>query len=236
MSLVSRFYNPACEERLRAALLDASPILDLVRREGGRAYLFAGAVRDVVSAEKLQLSKLKLRDLDIGIEGLPKERFRQIFKSHGIANNRYSGFRWKLPNQIEIDCWRLEDTVGLLKTNSSYCLSNVLRSFVLACNAIYFDVQTGEFFDKGAVQSFRSGLLDFVRDPLIHSEDVFSAKAIVYQRRFGFRLSPTLQRFAEIYTDNGCVQNELKKWRSTIQSRSANNDSHRSDRQNRQIP
>jgi hypothetical protein len=236
MNHFSRFYNPACEERLRSAILEASPVLDDLTRAGGRAYLFAGAVRDVVAAEKLQLREPRLRDFDIGVEGLSRPQFQDILRSHRANNNRYCGFRWKLSNDAEIDCWRLEDTVGLWNTKSFYSLENVIRSFVLVCNAIYFDLATGVFTDYGAVNSLSSGVLDFVDAPLIHSEGVFAAKALVYERRFGFKLASRLKNFSDAHVDAAFIENEVKKWKSTIQSRLVNNDSYRSHRPNRQLP
>jgi hypothetical protein len=56
------------------------------------------------------------------------------------------------------DLWRLEDSIGLRKTNTPCSIDNVLRTFNLSCNAIALDIRTAIFVDAGAINAIHKNM------------------------------------------------------------------------------
>ena len=112
-----------------------------------------------------------------------------------------------------LDVWRIEDTVGLLLTRSEINLENVLRSFVLSCNAFAFDIRREQILEIGALDSLASAELTFVRNAIFHSRPTFAAKALLMSYRSPLKPSPEVQLFIRKFLRRDVLLHEVKKLR-----------------------
>jgi hypothetical protein len=191
-------------------LSSRSAILEEFLRRDAQIYIFAGAVRDAVALLYEGRGDGVPRDFDIGIAGVGKEDFNYVIGTYGIRN-RHGGFVLQERDLPSWDVWRLEDSIGLRKTGTSFSVENVLKSFNLDCNAIALDMGTGTFIDAGAVESIRRMRLDFVERAINHSHPTFAAKALLAQMRFGYSISVPMERFINRHLDEGSLVHESLK-------------------------
>jgi hypothetical protein len=201
-------------ENQMLALLACADTQGLIRQfhqKRGRVYVFAGAVRDVLTWQEHGGKPCLPRDLDVGVSGLPKVDFDQIMTEAGAIANRFGGYRWKLQNSPPWDVWRLEDTIGLRLTRTRFSLENVLRSFVLDCNALAFDIDTGEFLHLGGLESIRHKRVDIARHAILHSQATFAAKALMLELKHSQSLSPALMVFVKHHLDRNALLHEAQK-------------------------
>ena len=133
-------------------------------------------MRDVI-AERLKEWPIKApRDVDIGVAGLHKKLFAEVMKSYKAKPNRYGGYRLYWGNSPYWDIWRIEETVGLKKSTETKSVENVLRSFVLDCNAIAYDILRDRFLDLNARSSIVRGEISLLRNAILHDEPVFAER------------------------------------------------------------
>jgi hypothetical protein len=128
---------------------DIAELLEHLLSRGAKIAVFAGAVRDTVFAEEHGFTDIKPRDWDIGISHISRRDFDGILNEAGGWKNKYGGFKLAFNRTLPCEIWRQEDTVGLRKTRSPFNLENILRSFVLSCNAIALDLDKGHIYDHG---------------------------------------------------------------------------------------
>ena len=190
-------------------------VISRAESHGAHPMLFAGAVRDAFRACS-ESATYSPRDFDIGIHGMPRALFDQLLQRLGGQQNRYGGYLLSdQPGEglieTRLDVWRLEETCGLQLLGVPYTVENTLRSFILDLNAVAFDPHSAVFYDLGSQLSLQRKRVDFVDRPLIHSHTSFSARAIVLADRFGFSLTPRLQRFADSHYDEVLTAREYRK-------------------------
>jgi hypothetical protein len=181
-----------------------------LKKRGGSVSICAGAVRDAIAAYEDGIPHVEPRDIDIGIGSVSRSEFDGIMREFGASPNRYGGYKIA-GGKCDLEFWRLQDTVGLKKTHASCTLQNVLRSFVLNCNAISFDPFSEACIDGGARDAIRAKHLDFVNNAIIHSEDLFASKAVILCLRHGFAASAAIQSFVIRNWTESCLRHELKK-------------------------
>jgi hypothetical protein len=200
-------------DAVQAELLEGAgkELLQYLFAQGATICVFAGAVRDTVFAHEVGLRNISPRDWDIGISGIPRKEFNGILEEFGGSKNKYGGFRLFSDTLRPWEIWRQEDTVGLLKTGSPFSLENVLRSFVLSCNAIACDLDKGHIYDCGAVHSIFTGKVTLLDDAIMHDWRVFAAKALSLTFRRPLRLSNQSEQFVRMHLNNRNVVHELSK-------------------------
>jgi hypothetical protein len=163
-------------------------LLDFLLSRGAKVHLFAGAVRDSIAKNECGWSGIETRDWDIGISQLSRREFSGVLREAGGLRNRYGGYKLLEAGSCPWEFWRLEDTVGLRQTESPFSLENVLRSFVLSCNALAFDFDKGWISDHGALRSIYCRELRILDDAILHHPGTFSAKAISLNIKLSFNL------------------------------------------------
>jgi hypothetical protein len=173
--------------------------------------VFAGGVRDTILAQERGYSNVSPRDWDIGISHISRREFDGILKEVGGVRNKYGGFKLFCGSSQPWEIWRQEDTVGLCKNNAPYSFENVLRSFVLSCNAIAIDLDKGHIYDHGALRSIWLCEVAILEDAIMHDWAVFSAKALSLTFRRPFRLSTESAMFVEKNLDAANMLHEFKK-------------------------
>lgn len=181
------------------------------KKRGSSVSICAGAVRDALSAFENGTEYAQPRDIDIGIGSIERHVFDGMMREFGAKPNRYGGYRITKAGKPDLDFWRLEDTVGLKKTRTDCTLQNVLRSFVLNCNAVSFDPFSEICFDGGAHDAIKNKWLDFTKDAIIHSESLFASKAVMLCLRMGFSASASVQSFVARHWTPLALRHELEK-------------------------
>lgn len=221
MPRLSQFSSQVASQTLRS-LLSASPgerLLSDCLTAGGRPFIMGGAVRDVVAQGITGLAARSPRDIDIGIEGLQQKQFAAIIEAHGATHNRHGGYRLSYSSFPYWDIWRVEETVGLRKHKEAKTVENVLRSFVLDCNAIAYNIAEDHFLDLDALSSFRRGEISLLDDAILHDEPVFAAKALICHLSLEMNLSPTLIGFIKTHLNPSSLAHELSKYREAVDHR-----------------
>lgn len=178
---------------------------------GATISVCAGGVRDTVLAREFGFADVTPRDWDIGVSGITHENFNGILKEFGGSRNKYGGFELFSDTSRPWEIWRQEETVGLLKTRSPFSLQNVLRSFVLNCNAIACDLDKGHIYDCGAISSMRAGEVGLLDNAIMHDRRIFAAKAFILKFRRPFTLDAQSERFVKTYLDTRNLLHELAK-------------------------
>lgn len=188
-----------------------SDILTYLFRHGVNVTVFAGAVRDVVLAQECGWAHVKPRDWDIGLSGISQKEFDGIFRELGGVKNKYGGFKLFANQPQYWEIWRQEDTVGLRKTGAAFSLENLLRSFVLSCNAIAFNLDTGYLHDCGAMRSLCCGYVTLLEDAIMHDSAVFAAKALNLTFRRPLKISIELEQFLTRHLEMTSLIHEFAK-------------------------
>src|SRR5205823_10567848 len=118
---------------------EAKGLIAALLRKSRAVYICGGASRDLIAAEKFGWTS-SVRDFDIGVQGLSRNVFDELMLAAGGIPNRYGGYRVNWPEQPSWDVWRIEETTDLQIAHAPISLTNVLRSFVIDCNAISIDL------------------------------------------------------------------------------------------------
>lgn len=202
----------AVTDRIRTSI-HADPrasILDDFLMRNAQAYVVAGAIRDALSSEWNGVGTGSPRDVDIAVSGVSREFFDSVLGCKGVRN-RHGGYVLISQTQAAWEIWRLEDSIGLRKTNTAPSVENLLRTFNLACNALALDLRTGILTDAGAIDSIRRKQLTFVRNRIVHSQHTFAAKALLSGIRFSYSVETELQNFIATYLDHRALLHESLK-------------------------
>lgn len=216
MARLRKFESSAGSEHFRAILsTPAGDLLSECVRAGGHPFVMGGAVRDVVAQELTSWPARPSRDVDVGVAGLRRERFTGIMKAYKGKRNHYGGYRFCSNNGPSWDVWRIEDTVGLKGSQEAKSVENVLRSFVLDCNAIAYDILQDCFLDLSARASILRAELSLIRGAILHDEPIFAAKALVCRFTLPMNLSPILTRFVGAHLTRSSLKHELSKYATT---------------------
>jgi hypothetical protein len=187
------------------------PLAEELLLKGSRIAVFAGAVRDIVATHEFGWKASSPRDWDIGVSGVSSPLFEGLLNEIGGIRNRYGGYRVPIRDSSPLEMWRLEETIGLRMRRCRFSLQNVLRSFVLSCNAIAFDVASGYFWDAGALRALETRRIELVERVIMHSPPTFSAKAVLATLRFGFDLSSKVRLLVRSHINRYALEHEAKK-------------------------
>lgn len=189
---------------------DRAEIFEEFLREGADIYILAGALRDAIASHYEGQSDGIPRDFDIAISNVKREFFDSILSAYG-SRNRHNGYVLTEKHLPNWDLWRLEETIGLRKTNSKCSIENVLRSFNISSNAIALDLKSGLLIDAGAINSVRRRHVSFVQNPIVHSTDTFAAKSLLLELRLGYTLDQEVRSFAAKHLLHSTLLYETRK-------------------------
>jgi hypothetical protein len=205
------FLNAISDRILKSVHSDARAlVLHELQIHNAQVYVLAGAIRDALNLEYNGIGTETPRDIDIAVSGVSREFFDSVLKTYGVRN-RHGGYVLTGHMVPSWDVWRLEDSVGLRKTNTPPSVENMLRTFNLSCNAIALDIRTGTLIDAGAIDSIRKRHLGFVRNAIVHSKATFAAKGLLSQMRFSYTVELGLHNFIANYLDYGTLLHESLK-------------------------
>lgn len=179
-------------------------------KHGAQVFIVAGALRDAIAAHYEGEGPGDPRDFDIAVANISREVFDEVLMGFG-RRNRHGGYILSRPGSPDWDVWRLEETIGLKKTDAPRSLENMLRSFNLNCNAIALDMRTGLFLDAGAIEAIRYKRLGFAEDAIRHSIDTFAAKALLLDLRLKYQLTDEMQHFVATNLQSGSLRYETAK-------------------------
>jgi hypothetical protein len=185
-------------------------ILQEFLRHDAQIYVLAGAIRDALDSEYQGTGQLCPRDVDIAVSNVSREFFTSLAAAHGVRN-RHGGYVLAGHALPSWDLWRLDDSIGLRKTNTPCSVENVLRTFNLSCNAIALDIRTAIFVDAGAINAVHKKHLSFVKNAITHSQSTFAAKALLSQLRFSYTLDSELRNFVAEHLDYTALLHESVK-------------------------
>ena len=194
----------------QCALLGVGGVVSSISSRGGRPFLLAGAVRDAVHGALTGISTVP-RDYDIGVAGMSRDGFDVFCRSLGAERNRYGGYQCYASEGLNVDLWRIEETVGILAHACRPTVRNVLRTFILDLNAIAYDPTSGVIHDYGCLTALRRRRVGLVRSALLHDHSDFAGRAISLQLRFAFKLSPALRSFVAQWYDSKETERQLAK-------------------------
>lgn len=167
------------------------------RREGGRAYLAGGPVRDIILGRQT-------KDVDIEVYGIPVDRLRALLSEFGTINEVGKAFRvFRIGNLVDVSLPRKEKKTGTGHRGFEVS-GDPFLSFAEACrrrdftmNAILQDPLTGEIIDPfGGRQDLEHGVIRAV-DPGTFIEDSLRVyRAASFAARLGFKIDPHTIRLA----------------------------------------
>ena len=187
-------------------------VLDTLHDSGGHVAFYAGAVRDALLRHETGNVTCQPRDLDIGVQGISRRDFDGLMCEFGGTKNRYGGYKLVPYPTLQMDIWRLEDTLGLHLTKTPFVsVENVLRTFVLDCNATAYDPYREIVYDLGAQQAIRNRRIGLLHRALLHSKGIFAAKAICLRLRFGLNWTTDTEFFAKQNCTPITMLHELSK-------------------------
>ena len=206
-----RIYDSTCrllESQCRVS--GVREIMSSVRSLGGRPFLCAGAVRDALRGTLTGIA-LRPRDYDIAIAVVSHEHFDAFAASLGARRNQYGGYQVSARDGLNVDLWRIEDTVGVLANGCRPTITNVLRTFVIDLNAVAYDPTENVLHDQGCLGALHRREIGFVRNALLHDHSNFAGRALALQYRFPFRLSCELRDFVAGWYDSAEAERQKAK-------------------------
>ena len=172
---------------------------------GFEAYIFGGAVRDLIFGAKVNDTDLKT---NATIEEQEKI-FESQLKTHVHENGMTYGFVIYPDEVIDLSITENIRTAYRGKKNIPYTSpdeawfskSILLDSFGkdLTLNGLYYDISTGDIIDfHGGLYAIREGIIDSVVDPDIEFANGGNASASLrafrFKSRYGFRFSDRLEK------------------------------------------
>lgn len=185
-------------------------VVSSITSRGGHPLLFAGAVRDALYSALTGMSTVP-RDYDVGVAGMSRSGFDVFCRTLGAEPNRYGGYQCYASDRLNIDLWRIEETVGILAHACRPTVCNVLRTFIFDLNAIAYDPTSGAIHDYGCLTALRRRQIGFVRSALLHDHSDFAGRAISLRLRFAFKMSPALRSFVAQWCDSKETERQLAK-------------------------
>ncbi|MDX6443499.1 MAG: hypothetical protein QOH71_573 [Blastocatellia bacterium] len=166
-------------------------LAEAVRREGGRALLVGGCVRD-------ELMGQTPKDWDVEIYGIPPERLRELLDAFGPVNVVGEAFTvYKLGAHLDVSLPRRERKTGrghrafFIEGDPEMSFEEATARRDFTINAILQDPLTGEIIDphNGRVDIDR-GIIRAVSADTFSDDSLRVLRAVQFAARFEFRVEP----------------------------------------------
>src|SRR6266404_187148 len=162
-----------------------------VRREGGRALLVGGCVRD-------ELMGQQPKDWDVEIYGIEPQRLRELLDAFGPVNVVGEAFTvYKLGSHLDVSLPRRERKTGrghrafFIEGDPEMAIKEAVARRDFTINAILQDPLTGEIIDlfqgRGDLQK---GILRAVSSNTFSDDSLRVLRAAQFAARFEFRVEP----------------------------------------------
>lgn len=169
----------------------AVSLAEAARREGGRALLVGGCVRD-------ELMGQTPKDWDVEIYGIPPERLRELLDAFGPVNVVGEAFTvYKLGAHLDVSLPRRERKTGrghrafFIEGDPEMSFEEATARRDFTINAILQDPLTGEIIDpcSGRVDLER-GIIRAVSAETFSDDSLRVLRAAQFAARFEFRVEP----------------------------------------------
>lgn len=178
-----------------------SEITETIRRHKWKAVLFGGTLRSLLISRYLYRQAGRPRDIDIVIQGPPREILRHLFEKLVTRETRFGGLQLRKAEWL-FDVWPLERTWGIMEDRlSNPQFSYLPRTTFLNVEAIAVDVWPppgGEREIYAGDDQFFRAIIDRVVE-VNRIENPFPSlcvvRALVMTHDLGFRIGPRLARY-----------------------------------------
>lgn len=162
--------------------------------------ILGGLLRDILIFQ-IHSRYIPLQDIDLVIYGdyLDKNTMVRFFEGHrsvtNVSDNNLGGITVHLPEPCpKIGLWHINDTRSLVLQNKKRTIDELLNNVIFSMNAISIDLESRDTFESGAIAAIENQLLDF-KSKFIHDEEVQVARALWYEFKLKFHLSPAVENF-----------------------------------------
>jgi tRNA nucleotidyltransferase (CCA-adding enzyme) len=170
------------------SLETARQIAELVRREGGRALIVGGWVRD-------RLLDRPDKDVDVEVYGVPADRLKSLLATLGPVNAVGESFTVYKVRDLDVSLPRTESKVGrghrafAVTGDPSLSPELAARRRDFTVNAIAFDPLTEQYLDfSGGIADLKRGVLRAVDPSTFPDDSLRVLRAVQFAARFEFEL------------------------------------------------
>lgn len=162
-------------------------IAELIKKNGGRAMLVGGCVRD-------ELMGIESKDWDLEVYGIEPEKLKEILRNFGKVDTVGEAFTvYKLGNAIDVAIPRRERKVGkghkgfVVEGDPDMSFEEAAKRRDFTINAIMKDVLTGEILDcYGGREDIENGILRVVDKETFVEDSLRVLRAAQFAARFEF--------------------------------------------------
>lgn len=165
-------------------------IATLVKREGGRALVVGGWVRD-------KLLDRPNKDIDIEVYGIPAERLREILSELGTVNTVGESFTVYKVQEVDVSLPRVESKIGrghrafAVTGNPKLAPEEAARRRDFTINAIAWDPLTNEYIDPfDGRGDLNRRLLKAVDLNTFGEDSLRVLRGVQFAARFEFEMAP----------------------------------------------
>ena len=165
-------------------------IATLVKREGGRALVVGGWVRD-------KLLDRPNKDSDIEVYGIPAERLREILSELGTVNTVGESFTVYKVQEVDVSLPRVESKIGrghrafAVTGNPKLAPEEAARRRDFTINAIAWDPLTNEYIDPfDGRGDLNRRLLKAVDLNTFGEDSLRVLRGVQFAARFEFEMAP----------------------------------------------
>jgi tRNA nucleotidyltransferase (CCA-adding enzyme) len=165
-------------------------IATLVKREGGRALVVGGWVRD-------KLLDRPNKDIDMEVYGIPAERLREILSELGTVNTVGESFTVYKVQEVDVSLPRVESKIGrghrafAVTGNPELAPEEAPRRRDFTINAIAWDPLTNEYIDPFDGQGDLNRRILKAVDLNTFAEDSLRVlRGVQFAARFEFEMEP----------------------------------------------
>jgi tRNA nucleotidyltransferase (CCA-adding enzyme) len=169
----------------------AIEIAERVRREGGRALVVGGWVRD-------KLLGRPNKDIDIEVYGIPAQRLREILAGLGTVNTVGESFTVYKVEQVDVSLPRVESKIG--RGHRAFAVTGdptldpkqAARRRDFTINAIAWNPLTDEYIDDfGGRRDLELGILRAVDARTFAEDSLRVLRGVQFAARFEFTMEPS---------------------------------------------
>ncbi len=175
-----------------------SPVKDLfniLKHEKFSVYAFGGFPRDIF----LRGTNAHFRDIDLVIEGIQINLFKDVFRDYVIGENKFGGLKIKYKSLI-VDIWPLEQTWAFQQKHiESISFQNIEETTFLNFESILFEVNPSisrprKIFYEGFYNLINSDVLEVNLEPNPFP-DLNIVRALYAAKKFNLKIGPKLGEF-----------------------------------------
>jgi len=175
-------------------------IAELVRKEGGRAFLVGGQVRDEIIAQTLNKTNIKQKeDFDLEVYGIDSERLYQLLKGlfSEVSAVGKSFQVYKVGSTLDVSLPRRERKTApghrgfLVEGDPFMSYEEACRRRDFTMNALLKDPLTGEIIDVfNGIESIKKQEIRHIDSRTFVEDSLRVLRACQFAARFEFEIAP----------------------------------------------